>query len=212
MLSNVWSVAAYNFCVNFCITECSYIITPYTWSILARKRILTVPDLRKWTVPQPLTYVAFYISRISPPPFSIAYITLSTFIFPYHSQFQLWIDCGTLTKWFTGSFVCTFITNRGTEYRNNCKKRENKHYSTWHARTGKMQLPAFTGCIDLHVTYFRCFALALSINIVYVGYVLRKSGCVSNDEHASYVFFCSLVSWNFFTKFVMKWCWIMLYV
>jgi hypothetical protein len=42
-----------------------------------------------------------------------------------------------------------------------------------------MQLPAFTGCVDLRITYIRCFALALSVNIVYIGYILRMSGRVS---------------------------------
>jgi hypothetical protein len=54
-------------------------------------------------------------------------------------------------------------------------------YTARDARTGKMQLPAFTGCIDLHLTYFRCSALALPVNIVsdifYVSTDLRKSGC-----------------------------------
>jgi hypothetical protein len=77
------------------------------------------------------------------------------------------------------------------------KRRENKHYSIlWkcvhsarHMRTGKMQLPAFIGHVDLCITYFRCFTLVLSVNIVYVGYFfvsmdlhmldLLKSGCVS---------------------------------
>jgi hypothetical protein len=49
-------------------------------------------------------------------------------------------------------------------------------YTARHTRTGKMQLPAFTGCINLHITYFRCFALALSVNILYLGYFLHKYG------------------------------------
>jgi hypothetical protein len=48
-------------------------------------------------------------------------------------------------------------------------------------QTGKMRSIAFKGCINLRITYFECFASALSVNFMHIGNFF----CVSTDLHTS---------------------------
>jgi hypothetical protein len=64
-------------------------------------------------------------------------------------------------------------------------------FSTRQVRTGKMQRLTFTGCVDLHITYFERSVLASSINFMYVRDFLRKYG-LAYVEKRLYLCFLSV--------------------